>query len=347
MSKEIETRRTPELIAAEINDIKVQTKRQVLYNSIEIGRRLVEAKSIVEHGEWGKWLEEKVNYSKSTANNLMKIFNEYGSSQITLLGNNAKSQAIGDLSYTQAIALLSIKDEEAREKFIEENKEKIDDMSTRELKKAIDDLNKVKDDNEKLKKKAEEAEKEKLSLQDKVKKLEEESSKTWENLEKSQNQVIEAQKQTEKYKNKVKEFEEKPIDVVTGTDESKIKELKEKHKAEIEKLNLQIKTSNEKIKELESTKKETNQDDIKKLEKEKESLEEQLKEKEAREKELNEKLNSNKDVEKAAKLKVEFDGIIRGFQTVLSDIEDINDDQIKEKSKTAAKNLLTKMQEYI
>lgn len=129
--------RTPDVIAAEINSIKEQTRKVVLYNSIEIGRKLVEAKELVEHGEWGKWLEEAVEYSKSTANNLMKIFNEFGSDQITLLDDNLKNQAFGNLSYSQAVLLLGIPGEE-REQFVEENK--VDEMSTRELKKAIDDL---------------------------------------------------------------------------------------------------------------------------------------------------------------------------------------------------------------
>jgi hypothetical protein len=128
------TTRTTELIAAEIINIKEQTKKMVIYNSIEIGRRLVEAKEMIEHGEWGKWLEKSINYSQSTANNLMKIFNEYGSDQITLLNNNSKSQALGNLSYTQAIALLGIPSEE-RETFIKEND--VEEMSTRELQKAI------------------------------------------------------------------------------------------------------------------------------------------------------------------------------------------------------------------
>lgn len=132
--------RTPEVIAAEINSIKEQTRKVVLYNSIEIGRKLVEAKELVPHGEWGNWLDEAVDYSKSTANNLMKIFEEYGSAQITLLDDNLKSQAFGNLNYSQAVLLLGLPSED-REKFVEENK--VDEMSTRELKKAIADLKKA------------------------------------------------------------------------------------------------------------------------------------------------------------------------------------------------------------
>lgn len=126
--------RNVDIIAAEINSIKDQTRKIVLGNSIEIGKRLVEAKDIVPHGEWGNWLLESVAYSQSTANNLMRIFNEYGANQMSLFGSDAKSQAIGNLSYTQAVALLGIPSEE-REAFIEENN--IDEMSTRELQTAI------------------------------------------------------------------------------------------------------------------------------------------------------------------------------------------------------------------
>ena len=140
------TARSTELIAAEINQIKDETKRKVLYNAIEIGRRLIEAKELVPHGEWGNWLKEKVDYSKSTANNLMKIFEEYGSTQITLLGDNAKSQAIGDLSYTQAVTLLVLPEEE-REKLIKSTD--MSDISTRELKKQVEKLKKELEDKDK------------------------------------------------------------------------------------------------------------------------------------------------------------------------------------------------------
>jgi len=126
--------RTPQIVAAEINSIKDQTRTIILCNSIEIGRRLVEAKSIVEHGEWGEWLKNSVDYQKSTANNLMRIFEEYGANQIALFGDNAKSQALGNLGYTQAIALLGVPSED-REQFIKDND--IESMSTRQLQEAI------------------------------------------------------------------------------------------------------------------------------------------------------------------------------------------------------------------
>lgn len=135
MNTAIEVQRTPELIASEINHLKHQTRNVVLYNAIEIGRRLCEVKEFIPHGEWGKWLENSVDYSQSTANNLMRIFTEYGSDQMALFGETGpKSQAIGKLNYTQAIALLGVPAED-REQFIEEND--VENMSTRELQQVI------------------------------------------------------------------------------------------------------------------------------------------------------------------------------------------------------------------
>ena len=130
--------RTADIIAVEINSIKEQTMKVVISNSIEIGRRLCEAKELVEHGQWGKWLEKKVDYSKTTANNLMKIFQEYGSQQLNLLGDNVKSKVYEKLTYSQAVELLGVPSEE-RETFIKEND--VENMSTRELKKVIKELN--------------------------------------------------------------------------------------------------------------------------------------------------------------------------------------------------------------
>lgn len=118
--------RSPVIIAAEINSIKRQTKTLILQASVEIGRRLQEAKSLVKHGEWGDWLETNVEYSQSTANNLMRIADEYG--------GFANSQALGNLSYTQAVALLGMPAVD-REEFAEEHD--LDTMTTRQLQQAV------------------------------------------------------------------------------------------------------------------------------------------------------------------------------------------------------------------
>lgn len=139
----IEVVRTPEIIAGEINAIKVQTARMMLVNAVEIGRRLTEAKSLVPHGSFGAWLKENVAYSERTAENLMLLCEKYGADQSALFGDSLKTKSIADLSPTKALALLGIEDEKEREEFVK--KEKPADLSVAELKAKIKQLQKEKD----------------------------------------------------------------------------------------------------------------------------------------------------------------------------------------------------------
>ena len=115
---DVQNARTVDVIAAEIVTIRDQTRRLVLAASVEIGRRLCEAKEMLHHGDWGAWLESSVQYSQSTANTLMRIFREYGDDQLRLSSNTSKSQTFANLGYAQAVALFSLPQEE-REAFIE------------------------------------------------------------------------------------------------------------------------------------------------------------------------------------------------------------------------------------
>lgn len=139
------------VLAGEINFIKEQARdaiQQMAFRSaVEIGRRLVEAKEQVAHGEWGAWLEENVSYSERTAQNFMSIYKGYVV--------NGKTQPVADLNFTQALALLGIKDAGEREAFMAEKHEvtdrsgetsmkSVEDMSKRELEKAIRELNQTK-----------------------------------------------------------------------------------------------------------------------------------------------------------------------------------------------------------
>lgn len=126
--------RTVETVTLEIQTLQRQAQQMLLGYAIEIGRRLVEVKAMLPHGQWGEYIKQRVGYSQSTANNLMRIFEEYGAPQQSMFGPEANSQALGNLSYTKALQLLAIPAEE-REEFVEENH--VEDMSTRELDKAI------------------------------------------------------------------------------------------------------------------------------------------------------------------------------------------------------------------
>lgn len=131
---EIIRTRDIEIVTAEIVTIKRQAQQVLITAAIEIGRRLTEAKAMVPFGEWGKYLEERVEYSQSTANNLMKIYKEYGSGQESLFDSFANSQTFANLNYTQALALLSVPAED-REAFAVEND--VTNKSTREIQELI------------------------------------------------------------------------------------------------------------------------------------------------------------------------------------------------------------------
>lgn len=211
-----ELTRSPEIIAAEINSIKAQTQKIMLQASIEIGRRLAEAKEAVGHGNWINWLQQSVAYSDRTAANLMRIFNEYGNGQERLFGQS-NQQAFAELSYTQAIALLGIRDEDERAEFIKENN--INDMSTRELEKAIKERDQAKKEAEQATKRAEKLSGDLLA--------EKEAKKTAENTVTSlEKQLAEAKPQDiEKINQLKKELADK---------KATIKDLNEKLNAPIE-----------------------------------------------------------------------------------------------------------------
>ncbi|MCM1567224.1 MAG: DUF3102 domain-containing protein [Dehalobacter sp.] len=122
--------RTPHVIAAEINMIKYQTERIYLTAAVEIGRRLTEAKALLKFGEWGKWLEESVDFSQSRANKLMRIFKEYGAGQLS----SSNSDPAPNLNYSQAVILLGVPKEERAQFIVDMD---IEGMTKQELRKAV------------------------------------------------------------------------------------------------------------------------------------------------------------------------------------------------------------------
>ena len=140
MSNEVIIVRDLLVISAEINEIKANasgmlraceayTKQSVF----EIGKRLCEAKEAVGHGNFGEFLET-VDYSTSTANNLMRIYNEMGN-----------DEAFNALSYSQLVALFALPVEERKVLLPD-----VEDKSSREIKRLIDELKEVRAEKEKL-----------------------------------------------------------------------------------------------------------------------------------------------------------------------------------------------------
>lgn len=195
-------------VTTEIRTLHRQAQGLILNYAIEIGRRLKEAKSLLEHGEWGEWLENEVDFSRSTANNFMKIFEEYGAKQVSLFGD-ANSQTLGNLPYTHALKLLAVPAEE-REEFVEEHH--VEDLSSRELDRLIKERDAAV-------RRAEESEERELAqadalaeleaLRDKVATQEQMASEGRAALRQMEEKVSAAKERLEQEKKKAKEREEK------------------------------------------------------------------------------------------------------------------------------------------
>lgn len=131
---ELTEKRTPEQIGAEIRMYVDVGRRVTLLCAIEIGRRLVEAKELLSHGEWLPWLERETEFSSSSAQRYMKVYEEYGASQIGLFGPETNSPTLGNLPISKALALLSVPESD-RVEFAEEVD--AEHISVRELEEKI------------------------------------------------------------------------------------------------------------------------------------------------------------------------------------------------------------------
>ena len=307
MSTALAIERTPELIASEINHLKQQTRNIVLYNAIEIGRRLCEAKQFIPHGEWGKWLETSVDYSQSTANNLMNIFNEYGANQMALFGETGpKSQALGKLSYTQAVILLGLPGEE-REEFVENND--VENMSTRELQQAIKDLAQARNELEEKEAEARKLQDEKESAEIALQKEKQEIARLTKTLEDTKEQLAEAQDNSE------------AAELLQNSLEKTDEELMEAQKR-IEELEQQLKEKPLDVHTAEVI----------------ERIPEEV------EQELNE-LRKQKKSETAIKYSLHFSNLVKGFQDLLGSLAEIEqeDPEEGERYRHATLELISKM----
>lgn len=125
--------RTVDTVTAEIQLIQEQVKK-VFYDAvIQIGTRLLEVKELVPHGEWTEYLENRLGYKPSTAQNYMRIAKEFGDGQVALDGTDPQA-LFGALGYSQLLPLLSLPDEDRRE-LAQEND--LEDMSSREIEELV------------------------------------------------------------------------------------------------------------------------------------------------------------------------------------------------------------------
>lgn len=96
----------------------------------------------------------------------MRLFREYGADQQSLFCSAVKSQAFGNLTYTQAVLLLAVPEEEREQFAVEHN---IEAMTSRELRKAIKERDEARRAAEQAQADSRVAEEERKSLMESIK----------------------------------------------------------------------------------------------------------------------------------------------------------------------------------
>lgn len=129
-TKEIIDVEYEELLPDRPRDINTITTEILLYKNqageaiLEIGKRLIEVKAQLDHGEWLDYLKERVDVSVRTAQTMMQLAKEYSSN----------TQTFALLGSQKALKLLTLPAAE-REEFVAQND--VADMSVRQLDEAI------------------------------------------------------------------------------------------------------------------------------------------------------------------------------------------------------------------
>ena len=141
MSDKVVAVRSIDIVTAEIYTIRDNAARVFMDSVVQIGRRLEEAKQLVPHGEWTDYLDTKLGYKPSTAQNYMRIAREFGDGQVGLSGKTA-SDFFGNLGYSQLLPLLGLPEEE-REQLAEEHD--LAGMSSREIQALVKERDEAKE----------------------------------------------------------------------------------------------------------------------------------------------------------------------------------------------------------
>ena len=240
MENQMQSVREISVVTAEIKELCRQAENMALMYAIEIGRRLCEAKGVLEHGEWGEWLKNEVNFSQRTANNFMRLYSEYGASQLCFFQENSNSQPFANLPYSKALKLLAVPFDE-REEFAESVD--VENISVKELEAAIRERDAAIKEKKAAEERAEELEEkmraaESASAQVESKEAEAEGLKKM--LEKVEAELLQSRTETQKAKDKLKKAISNPKIPNDKLEEIK-KEASDSAKAELEaKLNSEI-----------------------------------------------------------------------------------------------------------
>lgn len=202
--------RTIEAITGEILELKQRGGEVIL----DIGRRLLEAKGMLPHGEWLPWLNERVEFSERTAQKFMRLAQKW-----------SNPSALADLGATKALMLLALPEEE-REEFVEDHN--VIDMSTRQLEQALKERDEAR--------KAAEAAKAAASVAEQARaKMEADMAATKNLLESARADADSAGSRARVLEEKLRMLQEQPVDVAVETvvDPEAIEKAKAEAVAEI------------------------------------------------------------------------------------------------------------------
>lgn len=163
---------------------------------LDIGRRLLEAKGMLPHGEWLPWLNERVEFSERTAQKFMRLAQKW-----------SNPSALADLGATKALMLLALPEEE-REEFVEDHN--VIDMSARQLEQAIRERDEAR--------KAAEAAKADASVAEQARaKMEADMAATKNLLESARADADSAGSRARALEEKLRMLQEKPVEVAVET----------------------------------------------------------------------------------------------------------------------------------
>ena len=184
--------RTIEAITGEILELKQRGGEVIL----DIGRRLLEAKGMLPHGEWLPWLNERVEFSERTAQKFMRLAQKW-----------SNPSALADLGATKALMLLALPEEE-REGFVEDHN--VIDMSARQLEQAIRERDEAR--------KAAEAAKTDASVAEQARaKMEADMAATQNLLESARADADSAGSRARALEEKLRMLQEQPVEVAVET----------------------------------------------------------------------------------------------------------------------------------